>query len=180
MNLVTHSLEKPLSDHIESIFMYSAFMPDHEIERIVPTGHIFILFELDGMTRHTYDNHSLESTGVFDRVWISGMQRSYLSISAHQESSMLVIQFNTHGAFPFIDQHVNGLNSKVLPAETIFGSEILILHDELLKQTASEEKFKQVEQWLHGIFQEDKIPPEELVQILEQLKIKPFAEHNSI
>ena len=42
----THTLKAPLNKYIESIFHFKGFMPDHSIERVVPTGHLFILFEL--------------------------------------------------------------------------------------------------------------------------------------
>ena len=97
----THTLSPPIDRFIESVFHYKDFMPDHSIERVVPTGHIFIIFELDGMQRNTFDNETLKPNGTFTKVWISGMHRNYISISANQKSEMLVIQFKPFGAYPF-------------------------------------------------------------------------------
>jgi len=41
-------LKTPLDKFIEKIFYYKDFMPDHCVERVVPTGHIFLAFELEG------------------------------------------------------------------------------------------------------------------------------------
>ena len=71
----------------------SIFMPDHSIERVVPDGHIYLIFELDGLTRHTYHNDDLSPKAEFSKAWLSGMHKHYISISAHQDSEMFVIQF---------------------------------------------------------------------------------------
>jgi hypothetical protein len=79
----THLLTKLLKEYVESIFHFKEFMREHAIERVVPTGHIFIIFELDGLVRNTFDNETLTPNGVFTKVWISGMHKKHLSISAH-------------------------------------------------------------------------------------------------
>lgn len=180
MNLVNHLLQKPISEYIQSIFHYNDFVPNHEIERIVPTGHIFLLFELDGFTRRTYHNLTLEPSGIHEEAWISGMQRSYLSISAHQNSSMLVIQFKTHGAYPFINQPLYNLTNTVVPAKNIFGSDILSLRKQLLKQPNTERKFHLVNQWLLSIFRKDHSPPKEILNMLEKLEQSLFRNHNEV
>ena len=43
-------------------------MPDHSIEKVVPTGHVFLIFELDGYTRHTYDNDSLKENASYTKA----------------------------------------------------------------------------------------------------------------
>ena len=120
-----HPLQNPLKDYVESIFHFKDFMPDHSIERVVPTGHIFILFELDGIPRHTFDNETLKPNQTYTKVWISGIHKNYISISAPQNSEMFVIQFKPLGAFPFFHFPIERLNEKIVPAETILGKEIL-------------------------------------------------------
>lgn len=44
----THTLNLKLAPYIESIFHFKGFIPDHSIERVVPTGYIFLIFEFDG------------------------------------------------------------------------------------------------------------------------------------
>ena len=76
----THALNGVLSQYIESIFHFKDFTPDHSIERVVPTGHIFLIFELDGKPRNMFDNDSLVPNRTFTQAWISGMHRNYISI----------------------------------------------------------------------------------------------------
>ncbi|WAC03005.1 helix-turn-helix domain-containing protein [Lacinutrix neustonica] len=176
----THILEKPLVDYIETIFYYKDFKRDHSIERLVPTGHVFIIFELDGFEYYTFDRDTLKPNGTFKNVWIYGMHKDFLSISAHQDSEMLVIQFKTNGAFPFFDTPINQFNNKVIDAQDFFGNEILELRQVILNAENPSEKFKCVENWLNTKFDITKTASAELLNVLSQLYTKPISESNKI
>lgn len=176
----THTLNNSLNSFIESVFYFKGFKPEHSIERVVPTGNLFIIFELDGLDRNTFDNVTLKPNGTYKNVWISGMHKNYLSISAHQNSEMFVIQFKTSGAFPFLNISINELNDKVISAEKIFGKAILQLRDEIKAQQIPEQKFKIAEKWLLDIFKSEKQPNIELIEIVKCFKEKPLVSHNAI
>ncbi len=176
----THRLKQPLSKFIESIFYYKDFQPDHSIERVVPTGHLFILFELDGIERNTFDNHTLEPNGSYRNVWISGMHKNYLSISAHPNSEMLVIQFKPYGAFPFLHIPIHQVNDKIIPAREIFGNDILRLREEVLNTGNHSCKFEIIEMWLENRMDHKKTPEDELLSILDQFAGNPMSHHNAI
>ncbi len=176
----THTLKEPIQDYIESIFHFKDFTPDHFIERVVPTGHIFIIFELDGFERNTFDNHTLKPNNIFTKVWISGMHKNYISISAHQKSEMFVIQFKPFGAFPFFHIPIQDLNEKVVPAEDVFGTNILDLRELILAKETSEEKFSIAEEWLNNQFDSTKIPPSDLLIALEKIQTESVANYTTI
>ena len=180
MEFNRHILQGHLADHIEAIFHFKGFVPDHSIERVVPTGHLFIIFELDGFERNTYNNDSLKPNGRYKNVWVSGMHKIYLSISAHQESEMFVIQFKTNGAFPFLKISISELNDRVVSAEEIFDNEILDLRKQILVAETSLNKFQLAESWLLNRFDETKVPSQELLSILEQIKSKPVSDSKDI
>ncbi len=48
MRMTTHAPDRPWSGDVQAIFHYADFVPDHAVERVVPTGHVFVLFALDG------------------------------------------------------------------------------------------------------------------------------------
>ncbi|MFP2996340.1 DUF6597 domain-containing transcriptional factor [Spongiivirga sp. MCCC 1A20706] len=173
-------LSQPFSTYIESIFYYKGFMPDHSIERVVPTGHLFIIFELDGIERNTFDNDNLEPNGIFNNVWISGMHKNYLSISAHENSEMLVIQFKPYGAHPFLKISVNELNNSVVDASSIFGEEIVILRNELMVIEDFKTKFSKVQSWLKSEYDQTRTPKEELITIIDSFTKNPVANHSGI
>jgi len=180
LKFVAHTLTKKLSNHIESIFHYEGFQPDHSIERVVPTGHIFIIFELDGYVRHTFDNKTLERNGIYTQVWVSGNQSNYLSISAHENSEMLVIQLKPNGFLPVIHKPISELNGKVIKAEDLFGQRILEIRQELLNEAEVVDKFKIIEDWLLNRIDESKAPNAELDEVLEQLRNLSIENHNVI
>lgn len=175
-----HTIEKPLSDYIETIFYYKDFMPEHSIERLVPTGHVFIIFELDGFEYHTYDADTLQPNGSFRHVWLSGMHKHYLSISAHQGSEMLVIQFKTSGAYPIIGTPIHEFNDKVLNAQDVFGEDILNLRKQILASQKIDEKFRCVDTWLNKKLDIQKTAKKELLDVLALLATTPMLEASNI
>lgn len=180
MKFETHKIENSLSDHIESIFHFEGFQPDHSIERVVPTGHIFIIFELDGFQRHTFDNTTLEPNGTYTQVWVSGNHSNHLSISAHKNSEMLVVQLKPNGFYPIMHQPISELTDKVIKAEELFGQSIIELRKEILNKKAVVDKFKVIEDWLLARLDETKKPNKELTEVLQQLRIMPIENHSVI
>jgi len=176
----TYTLNEPLTKYIESIFYYKGLQPDHSIERVVPTGHLFILFELDGIERSTFDNDTLKPNGSFTKVWLSGMHKKYISISAHPDSEMLVVQFKPYGAHPFLHMPINELNDKVVPGQDICGVEILTLQEEVKSIDHHTQKFDRVGQWLHSKLDQSRSPSDELVSKIEELAVNPMSDHTTV
>lgn len=180
MQFNTHALSPDLNNHIESIFHIKDFMPDHSKERVVPTGHLFLIFEFDGFTRHVYDNETLALKGAYTKAWVSGMHRNYMTISAHQKSEMLVVQFKPHGAFPFLHVPLSELNEKVVLAEKLFGESISAVHKQILEADSQKEKFERIEEWLLGLFSANESAPSGLIDILENLTKAPSANFSKL
>lgn len=170
-----YNLPQTLEKHIDSILYFKDFTPNHSIERIVPTGHIFIIFELDNIPRNTFNNVTLEPIETFTKVWISGAHKNYLSISAHQNSEMLVIKFNHTGAFPFLHYSLSKLSDKVIKAEDLFGEQILEIRDEILSAKNPNEKFEIVSTWLFKRFDSKKEAPGSIISFIEQLQRDPIS-----
>lgn len=173
----THQLPESLSPYIESIFHFKHFTPDHSIERVVPTGHIFLLFELDGYTRNTFDNDTLKPNATYEKVWISGAHKNYLSISAHEDSEMFVVQFKPYGAHPFLHVPMENMADKVIHTEELFDDQLISLHADLHAEETSLDKFKVAESWLLERFEEAKTPPPALIEFYEELQKAPAANY---
>ena len=171
----TCELPSPYDAFVESVFHYKGFEPDHSIERVVPTGHVFVLFELDGFERQTFDNDTLNPNARFRGAWVSGMHRNHLSISAHQNSEILVIQFKAFGAHPFLHLPMSEIADRVMPGEAMLDGELLELRDRLVREPASSEKFAVVQRWLAARFDASKAAPEPVVRVVERLQADPVA-----
>lgn len=162
MNFEACNISSPLNKYIESIFYYNDYVPEHSIEKVIPTGNIFLLIELDGFERKTFDNE-LNPIGHFRNSWVSGMHQKHLNISAHKNSEMLGIQFKSMGAYPFFKIPIHQLNDKVEQAETYFGARILELRERIISNRTTPDKFGTLEQWLLEIFDPGKAPPQEII-----------------
>lgn len=180
MNFHQHLPTGILSNHIDVLMHFTNYLPNHSIERVVPTGNVFIIFELDGITRHTYDAETLAPNATFNDVWISGMHKNYLSISAHENSSMFVIQFKPTGAYPFFHIGMESITEKVVPAVEVFGNEILTLRTELFHSASTEEKFSIAEDWLNKRYKEQYTASEDIVAVVTKLQKEPAAYLNDI
>lgn len=176
----SHTPQDPIAPFIESIFHFKDFVPDHSVERVVPTGHIFLLFELDGFERHTFDNHTLEPNGNYSDVWIAGMHRHYISISAHQDSEMFVIQFKPFGAYPFFHLPIAELNERIVPAQELMGGTPIQLRRSLMGTPDSKEKFDLADSWLLERFDETKTPPPDFIALVERLREAPINTMNQL
>ena len=169
-----------LKKYIEAMLYFKGLIPNHSIERIVPTGHVYIIFELDNIPRNTFDNKTLRPINTFEKVWVSGTHRNFLSISAHQDSEMLAIQFKPSGAFPFLHCSMQELNDKVISANELFGEEIFELREDILLAESPNSKFDITANWLIKRFDSKKEAPEYLLTFIEQLQKEPQSNLKSI
>lgn len=163
MHFVAHTPDAPLDRYIQSIFHFKGFMPEHSIERVVPDGGIYLIFELDGFTRHIFDNETHKPIHDFTRVWLAGMHKNYIAISAHENSRMFVVQFHPGGASPFLRLPISDLNDRVVPAETLFGDAIFDLRDRLFNANSDESMFDWTTEFLMDRARFDDSPARALV-----------------
>lgn len=175
-----HIPEGKLGDHIHHFIYFKGFTPDHNSERVVPNGTVFLIFELDGMPRYVLDNETFEPRQKHTQCWISGMQLDHITIQALPDSEMFVIQFQAHGLYPFIQQPVDQLNDQVQSPEPFFGSGIFDFRLRLLQAALPEEKFRLAEEWISGCFSAAHLPRPEVLDVLQQIQSNPGLEFNSI
>ncbi len=170
MIIDTHKPTSEIGSYIETFIYFKDFMPDHSKERVIPTGHVFIIFELDGFTRNVFDNDTLEPIKEFTQVWVSGVHKNYITISAHQKSEMFVIQFKPYGAYPFLHCKQHEISDCVLPATAIFGNEILLLREALLNANSIADKYGVAEAWLQDRYVAAKQPPEAFLKVFQKIE----------
>lgn len=170
--------EQKFEDYIESLIYYKGYVPEHSIEKVIPDGTINLVFELDGFTRNVFDNETLEPKQEFTKVWLSGIQKEYISISAHKDSEMYVIRFKPGGAYPFIKQEVSDFTNKVQPAENVFGEEILKFREILLKAKEPNQKRDIGFEWLNQKFDGGRISRKRVFESIKKIIEDPqFQEY---
>ena len=169
--------ETEIGQHIETFIYFKDFMPDHSKERVIPTGHVFIIFELDGFNRYTFDNETLKPNDEYTEVWVSGAHKNFITISAHEKSEMFVIQFKPYGAYPFFHSPMSTFSNRIFHAKEVFGEQILELRDQLITAKDPKEKFDLAEQWLEVKFDKKKQPSATLLKMLEKVETEKSATH---
>ncbi|MCB1691147.1 MAG: AraC family transcriptional regulator [Pseudomonadales bacterium] len=154
MILEMHEPAGQLSAFVEAFIYYKGFMPDHSVERVVPDGSAYLIFELDGIPRHLFDNETLTPIATFRRAWVSGVQSRYISISAHENSEMFVVKFRIGGARPLLGRDASEWTDRVVPAEDILDNVATVLRDQLLAAESPQEKFGKAAAWLENLLDE--------------------------
>ncbi len=162
-----------LSKFVDCFIYFKGYMPEHSVERVVPDGHVYLIFELDNLPRYTYDNETLEPNRHFAKCWLSGLQKNYISISALPDSEMFVIKFKPGGAIPYLHKALDEVSNSVVPAEQVFGEEILELREKLYRVETPAEKYELAEQYLSDRFDTDYLPDESIFKAIDRIKCDP-------
>lgn len=173
-------LDEELSPYVESIFYFKDLNPEHSVERVVPTGHIFLLMELDDIPRHTYASEDLKMRGTFTKSWVSGVHSDFLSISAPQNSSMMVVQFRPTGAYPFFKQDLSEFSNQVQDAASLVGEEIITLRARILSETDVKGKFQLTSTYLKSKIDSSITIPKEIEALYAKFEDEPFEKHKSL
>lgn len=179
MHMITHQPAPPLDQFVEMMLYYKGYRPSHTMEKVVPDGSIYLIFELDGVPRTAINNED-EARFVVERAWVSGVQQSFLTISAVNNSEMFVIKFMPYGAFPILKYPLSELRGKVTPAEKLFGEPVFLLRDEIIQTADEMGKLRAAESWLKNQLDPARVPPPFLITACHTMKHDPTLMFNSI
>jgi len=138
----------PLNEFVECLWFYKGFFPDHSLERVLPDGAIEILIDLDGPPKKLYESERGGHFRAFRNAWISGQHSGFIVIGTEQNSSMMGVRFRPGGAHPFLPFPVSELNDDVVDMESIWGTAIRSIYEQILSAPTPDEKFRVVEQVL--------------------------------
>lgn len=170
MEYLTHQPPSPYGDCIAEVIYFRGFQPDHGIERLVPTGHPSVIFCFDGYPRHTFHNESLAPLTTLHDCWLYGMHRHYLSISAHPNSEMLVLRFQTPGALPFVHEPLIRFTDRIEPVDQALGGALQSLHLSLATASNGAAKFAVIDEWLTSRYRADLRAPAALDAAVADLR----------
>ncbi|HMQ61996.1 MAG TPA: AraC family transcriptional regulator [Flavilitoribacter sp.] len=158
-----HIPAPPLNRFIESFFYYTGFQPGHAVDRFIPDGNVYMIFDLTDRPKYIYDNHTLKEIQSCKRVWFSGFRTEPITIPSGAESEMIVVNFHKGKAFPFLSLPLGEVTNYVVDAELVLKNDILDLRDRLVEAATIDAKFHILEQHLLGDF-------------LNHLQLNPFVD----
>lgn len=150
-----HRPRYPLSRFIE-IFVYfddAAF--EHRLDRFLPNGDTEILIDFHDAPQYIYDNESLKEIQACHHVWASGLRTEPITIPAGNKSEMMVISFKKGMAASFFPFPMEEIADSVVDAGLVWGVDFGHLRERLLATGDIDLRFKMVEDFLLGEFQQN-------------------------
>ncbi len=148
----THIPSFPLNQFIESFVYYKGYNPEHSVDRFLPDGYTYVVFDLTDYPKFIYDNHTLKEIQSCRNVWFSGIREKYITIPSGRDSEMFIIYFQKGKAYPFVEMPMNELADYVVDGELVMSNEILNMRESLLECLTIRQKFIYAERYLKDTF----------------------------
>lgn len=145
MFMKTYIPAPPLNEHVALFSFCKQYSPDYAATRILPDGSTGILILLDDIQRNFYKDDKTIFT--CKKAIISGVQSEYVFAEATGHS-LLGIKFKPGGSHPFLHLPIVELRNLFIEAELVLGDAILLLREQLMGLTNSQDIFQYVERFL--------------------------------
>jgi AraC-like DNA-binding protein len=150
MRYLTHSPGPPLADFVEYIWALRD-APAHSTERIVPSGTLELVVNLQEDALRVYDPRTDPQTMQWRRysgAVVSGAYRRYFVIDTHDHTSIVGVHFRPGGALPFLGVPPGELADRHVDLETLWGRPALELRERLCAAATAADRFTVLEQAL--------------------------------
>lgn len=165
-----HIPKSPIDRYINSIIYFKGYNPEHVTERVVPDGFIHLIFELDGYERSVFDHVTGESVLTLRDAWLAPMQSNFLTISAHQDSEMIVAQFHPYGVYALLHKSLGVSNEKMLKTSDIEEIDLIQLRTSIIAAENPEKKISILEREVMDSIDESKYPPTFIIEAIHTLR----------
>lgn len=114
MLLTCHKPKPPLDQFVECFWLSLGYSPSHQMERVLPTGTVELVFDLRNDRIRIFDDASDLAGQWFGGAVVTGAQSRYFVLESTQQASVAGVHFRPGGAAPFfglplgeiMDQHV--------------------------------------------------------------------------
>ncbi len=137
----------PLSLFVSSLW-YGENVPQHALERFLPTGHVDIVINVRDATFRIYDPANLQHPRHFSGPLVSGAHSRYYVIDTLQQASLMGLKFRYGGAYPFLGDAVNQLQDKHVALKDLWGREAMVLQETVMEAKTPGARLRCLEQAL--------------------------------
>jgi len=141
----TYGPDSPLSDFVEDVWLYDDYTPAHRRERILPSGTIELVVNLNDDELRIYDRVRAGVCERFSGAIVSGTYGRFFVIDTAEEASLLGVHFRPGGAFPFFGLPASELVDTHVDLETLWGRSARELRDRLRAATTPLARFRVAE-----------------------------------
>jgi AraC-like DNA-binding protein len=143
-----HVPPPPLSEFVDSFWVYENSAHAHTMERILPSGSLSAIINLHEDSVRAYDRDNPSHFESLCGSLFVGAHSEYMVIDTACQAAVLGIQFKPGGAFPFLNMPANELQDLHVPLETLWKADGASLRARLLDAPTPEEKFRVLERCL--------------------------------
>jgi AraC-like DNA-binding protein len=143
----SHTPAPPLSDFIDRFWLCSD-APPHDRERILPSGTLELVINLDEDEIRIYDPSRPDRSTRFSGAVVSGAYSEFFVINPLQHASILGVHFKPGGVFPFLGVPAGELADAHVDLETLWGPMARELRERLCSAATPAERFSLLEEAL--------------------------------
>jgi uncharacterized protein DUF6597/helix-turn-helix protein len=124
----------PLSEFVDSFWIYEGYAPPHGRERLLPTGTTELVFTVDANGRVT--------SGV------AGARSECVLLDTSTPFSVIAVHFRPGGGFPFFDVPSTELHNRSVTLDLVWGGYAASVRDRLWEANTAESRFQILEEAL--------------------------------
>lgn len=141
-----HKPKPPLSQFVESLWLYESRELQSQTESILPTGTLELVINLRRNELLFYDDELPEDCSRFSGAIVSGAHGH--GFTGAEETLLIGVHFKPGGAFPFLGSPAGELADTHVDLETLWGPSARRLRDRLGETKTSGERFRLLEEAL--------------------------------
>ena len=136
--IYTRKPSGPLAPFVESIWYFTSDRFAHERERILPSGSMQLLVNLDEDEIRTYRGPGYSTVERVSGAALSGTYHGHFAIDTAEQRSIAGVAFRSGGAFPFFRPPADEVTGAHVGLDDLWGSSGLTLRDRLLEAPSPE------------------------------------------
>ena len=134
--------------YVQGITFYEGLHSPNRTDRFLPNGGIELIIDLTPEPKFTYDETGTLELQKCTRAWVSGIRTGFITITAGDGGSMMLVFFHPHAARTFFGCSMLEVTDKVIDAELVLGESVLALREQILNTPDPDDKVNTVERWL--------------------------------
>ena len=145
---LTHVPRPPLSRFVNLLWLYEGYTQAHAKERVLPTGEMQIVINLQEDRSWIYDREDTDRCQTFRGPLLSGAHSQYQVINTAEQAFIIGVHFRPGGAFPFLRMPAGELRDISVSLDALWGRAANDLRDRLLEAKSHQSRFEILEEVL--------------------------------
>src|SRR5262249_27883926 len=137
----SHIPGPPLADFVEMMWYGDGYAAPHALERVMPTGDMSIVINLDEDRTRVYDPEDVSKCRTLNGSLLVGASSNFGIIDTEEQRSTFGVVFRPGGAVPFFKAPPGELQNAEAALDTFWGREAGFLREQLLAARTADEKF---------------------------------------